>query len=290
VISGTVNKLKFLTLKRQLQLPLWQLVGLLETLWHVTLHNTPAGDIGRLTNGEIAAAMEYAGDADKLVEALVETRWIDKCKAHRLVIHDWHLHCPNHLKANFKKYGRRFVTECQGTSQGESPGTVPGSLPGNVPRTVPPSQAKPSQSKPSSSSSSESASDPADAERSRQMMMTMKNVSSCGVADAASAVKAAVANGVSLDAIEAIVAHYKREGGNEPKALHYRISSAVPDVPPEEGWPPRWRVQSPAQSAAASRAWKESEATRIIKAGRKAKKPDDAISAELAAAGLEWPK
>lgn len=106
---GAETKLKFKQLKRRLKLAHWQVVGVLETLWRVTEANTPEGDIGRLTDDEIAAAFEWEGDSSELVAALVDCRWIDRNESFRLIVHDWSIHCPNHLKGNLAKYGKQFA-------------------------------------------------------------------------------------------------------------------------------------------------------------------------------------
>lgn len=106
---GTTEKLKFKNLQRRLKLPLWQAVGLLETIWKVAYRNAPAGDIGRLPNDEIAAAIEWAGDADELVKVLVETRWFDADPVHRLLVHDWEEECEGWLRANFERYKKQFA-------------------------------------------------------------------------------------------------------------------------------------------------------------------------------------
>jgi hypothetical protein len=107
--TGTESKLKFKQLKRRLKLPLWQAIGLLETLWRATEANTPEGDIGRLTDEEIASALEWEGDASELVAALIDCRWIDPDEEFRLIIHDWSVHCPNHLKGALAKHKREFA-------------------------------------------------------------------------------------------------------------------------------------------------------------------------------------
>lgn len=108
---GAETKLKFKQLKRRLRLPHWQIVGVLETLWRVTEANTPAGDIGRLEDDEIAAAFEWENDASELVAALTDCHWIDPDPEFRLIIHDWSVHCPNHLKGAFEKHGKLFADQ-----------------------------------------------------------------------------------------------------------------------------------------------------------------------------------
>lgn len=107
---GTTEKLKFKNLQRRLRLPLWQAVGLLEALWKVVVcRNTPAGDVGRLSNEDIAGLLEWDGDADELVDALVATGWVDSDPVHRLLIHDWEQECEGWLKGNLTASRKEFA-------------------------------------------------------------------------------------------------------------------------------------------------------------------------------------
>ncbi len=123
---GTTEKLKFKNLQRRLSLPLWQAVGLLECIWKVAYRNAPAGDIGRLPNEEIAAAIEWGGDADELIDALVATRWFDADETHRLLIHDWETECERWLRGSFHSAGKEFAkpTQCH-TNSCTKPPTEP---------------------------------------------------------------------------------------------------------------------------------------------------------------------
>jgi hypothetical protein len=107
--AGTESKLKFAGLKRQLRLPFWQVVGVLEALWHTTLRNAPDGDIGKLSNEDIASAIEWDGDADELIAALVKSRWLDTDPDYRLIVHDWSDHCPNYLKGGYTNGHKKFA-------------------------------------------------------------------------------------------------------------------------------------------------------------------------------------
>lgn len=106
---GTTELLKFKRLKGRLKLTQWQTIGLLESLWMFTSKNTPAGDIGRCSNEDIAFGIEWDGDPDDLIRVLVDTRWIDESEEYRLIIHDWIDHVPNWLKANFGSHKKTFV-------------------------------------------------------------------------------------------------------------------------------------------------------------------------------------
>lgn len=106
-----VQSIKFLRLKRRLKLTSWQTVGVLESIWLFTQANAPAGDIGRHSDEDIAAHLEWDGDAAELIGALIECGWLDVHADHRLVVHDWHEHAPNYLKGNMKKWGKDFATD-----------------------------------------------------------------------------------------------------------------------------------------------------------------------------------
>lgn len=107
--KDTPSKMKFKTLKRRLGLSFYRTVGLLESLWWLTVTNAPAGDIGRLSNEAIAAAIEWEGDADDLIAALIKDGWLDPHKEFRLVVHDWSVHVPTWLRAQFKHYKKTFA-------------------------------------------------------------------------------------------------------------------------------------------------------------------------------------
>ena len=105
---GTMDLLKFKRLVRRLKESNRGVVGLLEMLWAGVAKNCPRGDIGRFCNEDIAVMVDWDGDADDLVAALVECRWLDEDDECRLVVHDWADHCPNYLKANINRLGGFF--------------------------------------------------------------------------------------------------------------------------------------------------------------------------------------
>lgn len=142
--AGTESNVKFKRLKRRLGLPLYAVTGILEALWAITASSAPRGDIGKFTNEDIAAAIEFEGDEDELVDALIASGWVDECGVHRLVVHDWKDHAPNYIKGNIRHKGG-FVSANEDHPQGTTPkGPPPGDRP---PRVTPPSQVKSSQVK-----------------------------------------------------------------------------------------------------------------------------------------------
>ncbi len=143
--AGTESKLKFKKLQRRLSLPLWQAIGLLEALWTFTALNAPAGDVGRHSDEDIAAWLEWGGDEADLIAVLVECEWLDEDETHRLIIHDWHDHAPNYVKGFLARYGKDFVSTKQPTKQPTEQATKqatkqPTRQPANS--TLPPSQVK----------------------------------------------------------------------------------------------------------------------------------------------------
>lgn len=99
----TIAHTKLKRLKRRLQIREYQAVGILEMLWLLTSREAPHGDIGRLENEDIAAFMEWEGDEDELIAALVASRWLDEHPEHRLLVHHWPDHCDNHVHAALAK-------------------------------------------------------------------------------------------------------------------------------------------------------------------------------------------
>lgn len=95
--NGTENKLKFKQLQRRLDLPLWQARGLLDTLWNFVATNCPAGDLGKFTDEEIATGIDWRGDAQELIQAFQDARWVDSNPDPRvrLMVHDWPEHCED---------------------------------------------------------------------------------------------------------------------------------------------------------------------------------------------------
>lgn len=112
---GTQNKIKFKRLACRLKKPLYQVMGLLTALWDATVTNAPAGNIGRLDNKDIAAALEWEGDADELIDALVDAQWLDRddrpaaAGGYRLVVHQWSEHCPDYVRSMVKRMKLEFA-------------------------------------------------------------------------------------------------------------------------------------------------------------------------------------
>jgi hypothetical protein len=59
-----------------------------------------------------------------MVDALVETRWIDRSDKHRLVVHDWDQHAPKFIKASVNQNGG-FVTANEPPTSPKNDQTLP---------------------------------------------------------------------------------------------------------------------------------------------------------------------
>jgi hypothetical protein len=91
---------------RKLDVPVYQAMGVLECLWHLTATEAWRGDIGKLSNEDIALALDYRGDENELIEALVDCGWLDRSVRHRLLVHDW----AEHADAAIQKRAKRAIS------------------------------------------------------------------------------------------------------------------------------------------------------------------------------------
>ena len=116
---------KFRGLAKALKLKQFEAVGVLESLWMMACQFAgDDGDLSRFTPQEIADWMDWTKDAEGLIQALIEHRWLDSDDG-SLSVHDWQDHKPHYLKDRERK---------------KTPGTSR-----NVPGTSEPSQANSSQ-------------------------------------------------------------------------------------------------------------------------------------------------
>jgi hypothetical protein len=109
-----VHHSKMKRLCRKLNLELWQAVGLLESIWHVAARQTPCGDIGKLSDEDIAIAIDYHADERIMIDALVNSGWIDRNKEHRLVVHDWPDHAEDGVHMKVARARQFFIRQGPG--------------------------------------------------------------------------------------------------------------------------------------------------------------------------------
>ena len=87
-------------------------VGLLEGLWHLTISSAQRGDLGAdLENIDIADGIGWYGDEDAIVDALVDSGWLDRCPKYRLVVHNWEKSGPQFIKRNIARKGGYVVAQ-----------------------------------------------------------------------------------------------------------------------------------------------------------------------------------
>lgn len=106
---GTENLPKFYALQEALSLPRYAAIGLLQTLWSITAESTPRGDVGSFTNAQISKRLEWEGDCDALIGALVRTGWLDESDSCRLYVHDWHEHAEDMIQMRLARRTQLFA-------------------------------------------------------------------------------------------------------------------------------------------------------------------------------------
>lgn len=104
-----INHSKMRRLARVLGVDMWGARGIMESLWYVTSEEAPAGDIGKLSNDDIADAIGWRGDVSALIDGLVQAKWLDATPTYRLVVHDWPEHCAEHIHAKLARARLRFA-------------------------------------------------------------------------------------------------------------------------------------------------------------------------------------
>ena len=114
------NHYKTERLMRALSIPRWQAVGVLGTLVAWTIDTRPGG---RMERELVPIAIEWDGDADILVAALLESGWLEPVDDNGFVkIHDWHKVTRGYRKSRAdaarRTRDRRAVTALQKRSDG----------------------------------------------------------------------------------------------------------------------------------------------------------------------------
>jgi hypothetical protein len=131
MLDGPFTSPKIRRLAVVLGVPWPHALGLAGLLWRFSAKHAPTGEIGRHDDEEIAAALEWPGEASDLVAALVRCRLLDPTEsAARLLVHDWPEHAPRYVSATLKRQKLRFSAEYRRST------TVATTVPTVVPTTV----------------------------------------------------------------------------------------------------------------------------------------------------------
>jgi len=283
--TGTVELIKFKRLQRRLGLSVPATVGVLELLWSATVKNHPDGGIGRLSNEEIAICVYWDEDPDKLVEALLETAWLDASDSCRLYVHDWHLHAPTFVRGNLAKQGRSFANGLNtpkefASDSAELPkefasdsAELPKEYPREVPKDTPKDSPSGGRTKPSLAKPIPTPPNQAQPPEGHEVGGVVDLLKAFGVGKAGAAALAIA--GRELPEVEALL-RYARRNDLGPGFVYSvcRGSEPWPDCQP----PPR------AQNGNADRRRAEAIEMQVVAAGRKARAPDEAIAAKVAEA------
>lgn len=108
---GTLSHRKNRRLANVLGIPWCYSLGILEALWHITADRAPQGDIGRLSDQDIADEMFFPGDSKALIDALVTAGWLDRDDTYRLLVHDWHVYAPQTVTRLLARKNLSFLTD-----------------------------------------------------------------------------------------------------------------------------------------------------------------------------------
>jgi hypothetical protein len=111
-LRNTLSHLKTRKLALALDIQIPHALGIAEALFDITARLAPRGDIGRLTDEDIALAMFSTHDPPQLVRALHESGWLDADPVHRFIVHDWHDHADD---ATDSKVGRSGLDYASGS-------------------------------------------------------------------------------------------------------------------------------------------------------------------------------
>lgn len=133
---------KFADLKARLSVPRYVALGALETLWHFTGRFTPQGNIGKYSDAQIEAWLEWDGAPGALITALIGSRWVDRDTEFRILVHDWAIHADKATKQALNRAKMEFCvptvcTEFHGVHTLGAHSSVLKSLPVPVPVPVP---------------------------------------------------------------------------------------------------------------------------------------------------------
>jgi hypothetical protein len=85
--------------------------GIMEKLWHYTARYSPAGDVGKHSDARIARAVGWTLDAQWIIKALTDVRFIDELDGCRLYVHDWHQHSDDAADKWLRDKGLQYANE-----------------------------------------------------------------------------------------------------------------------------------------------------------------------------------
>jgi len=88
-------------------------LGILEALWHLTAEQARDGSIQNLNPQDIADELFYDRDPNELIDALLESKWLERLSDGQLFIHDWDQHSTDTVDAWLARKGMRYANGVQ---------------------------------------------------------------------------------------------------------------------------------------------------------------------------------
>jgi len=133
LLDGAFTSPKIRRLAVILEIPWPQAIGLCGLLWRFTAKHAPTGEIGRHDDEEIAAALEWPGDAADVLEAMLTCRLLDGVSGPvRFVVHDWPDHAPRYVLSTLKRKGMDYSGHYSRHSDGDTDPTALGTALGST--------------------------------------------------------------------------------------------------------------------------------------------------------------
>lgn len=247
-------------------------LGILTLLWDFTADSAIQGDVGKWPNGSIARACDWLDDADAFVDALIESKWIDRSSNHRLIIHDWPHHCERWVHLKMGKLKLAFVSD-YATTEDSTEATAEAPAKPSPPRDrTEPNRTKPNPPPPTPSQSSGPCS-----RHDVSWEAVEESLLEAGLLEAAAACDKAFERGCSPSKVLEVLAFWRSQlpawgaGAMLERILRLRESQPVESLWPEPSKPAQMLEARADRAVAAERAAqsrKSAEAARAADDGR----------------------
>lgn len=230
---GTLHHPKMKRFAKLLGVPSYSAVGLLESLWHLAAEAAAEGDIGRFSAEEIADYVGWEGDAEQLMQALVDSRWVDQPKDGPAKIHDWLDHAPKFILERFKKQKQRAAKKAKANKPelepiGDNPGTSEGPTQDKVG-----TDSGQSGDGPLYSPSHPVPSSPVNSIPTATWESVEEELAGIGMSKRASAIEGAKRRDLAPEQAQALIDHFKSmPGAYAPGALFGMLTGELAEWPP----------------------------------------------------------
>jgi hypothetical protein len=132
VKRGTPEHPKVAHLQQLLRTKKYAAVGVLELLWHFTARFAPRGDIGKFSDDQIAAAVDWGGSPARLIESLTISKLVDESPESRLYVHDWHDHSDDAADKWLARNGLTYANGAQPRNKKSRQNSPLATVSGNV--------------------------------------------------------------------------------------------------------------------------------------------------------------